>query len=151
MCVWIFGRPRHATIVGVKIWRQLTKIANSPNTNHHQIFSQYGIHTILVGCKHRTSEVLLYIGGRGFVLWQFIELVTFACCAFIFALRNIALGGYLYTPRNILEDLWHDVRPETTYIYIYRKKCHLTYQKARFALNYYIIYYQYRVLPRKIK
>ena len=39
-----------------------------------------------------TSEVLLYIGGRGL---QIIEPVTFARCAFIIALRNIALDGYL--------------------------------------------------------
>ena len=32
---------------------------------------------------------------------QFIEPVTFAHCAFIFALRNIALSGYLDTRRNI--------------------------------------------------
>ena len=35
------------------------------------------------------------IGGRDCVLCQFIEPATFARCAFIFALRNIALGGYL--------------------------------------------------------
>ena len=40
------------------------------------------------------SEGEFYIGGLGFVC-QFIEPVTFARCAFIFALRNIALGGYL--------------------------------------------------------
>ena len=55
---------------------------------------------ILVGCKHRASEVLLYIGGRGLVS-QIIEPVTFARCAFIIALRNIALDGYLDTRRNI--------------------------------------------------
>ena len=55
---------------------------------------------ILVGCKHRASEVLLYIGGRGLVS-QIIEAVTFARCAFIIALRNIALDGYLDTCRNI--------------------------------------------------
>ena len=55
---------------------------------------------LLVGCKHRESEGVLYIGSRGFVC-QIIELVTFARCAFIFALRNIALGGYLDTRRNI--------------------------------------------------
>ena len=57
---------------------------------------------ILVGCKHRASEGVFYIhvGGRGFVC-QVIEPVTFARCAFIFALRNIALGGYLDTRRNI--------------------------------------------------
>ena len=32
---------------------------------------------------------------------QIIEPVTFAHCAFIIALRNIALGGYLDTRRNI--------------------------------------------------
>ena len=40
---------------------------------------------------------MFYIGGCG----QIIEAVTFARCAFIFALRNIALGGYLDTSRNI--------------------------------------------------
>ena len=55
---------------------------------------------ILVGCKHRASEVLLYIGGRGLVS-QIIEPVTFARCAFIIALWNIALDGYLDTRRNI--------------------------------------------------
>ena len=33
---------------------------------------------------------------------QFIELVTFARCAFIFALRNITLDGYLETFRHLL-------------------------------------------------
>ena len=55
---------------------------------------------ILVGCTHQASEGVFYIGGRGFVC-QIIELVTFVRCAFIFALRNIALGGYLDTRRNI--------------------------------------------------
>ena len=54
----------------------------------------------IVGCKHRASEVLLHIGGRGLVS-QIIEPVTFARCAFIIALRNIALDGYLDTRRNI--------------------------------------------------
>ena len=54
----------------------------------------------LVGCKHRASEVLLYIGGRGLVS-QIIEPVTFARCTFIIALWNIALDGYLDTRRNI--------------------------------------------------
>ena len=45
---------------------------------------------------------------------QFIEPVMFTCCAFIFALQNIALGGYLDTRKNnYLEHLRHDVRPET--------------------------------------
>ena len=39
---------------------------------------------------------MFYIG-----VYQIIEPVTFARCAFIFALRNIALGGYLDTRRNI--------------------------------------------------
>ena len=56
---------------------------------------------------------MFYIGGRNCVLCQFIELVTFEHCAFIFELRNIALVGYLDTRRNILEHLRHDVRPET--------------------------------------
>ena len=50
---------------------------------------------ILVGCKHRASEGVFYIGGRGFVC-QIIEPVTFARCAFIFALGNIALGGRIF-------------------------------------------------------
>ena len=54
----------------------------------------------------------VYIGGRGFVC-EIIEPVTFARCAFIIALWNIALGGYLDTRRNILEHLQHDVQPET--------------------------------------
>ena len=55
---------------------------------------------ILVGCKHRASEGVFYIGGRGFVC-QIIEPVTFARCAFIFALQNITFGRYLDTRRNI--------------------------------------------------
>ena len=55
---------------------------------------------ILVGCKHWANEGVFYIRGRGFVC-LIIEPVTFARCAFIFALRNIALGGYLDTRRNI--------------------------------------------------
>ena len=41
---------------------------------------------ILVGCKHRASEDVFYIGGRGCVLCQIIEPVTFARCAFIIVL-----------------------------------------------------------------
>ena len=59
------------------------------------------IYNYIVGCKHRASEGVFYIGGRGCVLCQFIEAVTFARCAFIFALRNITLGRYLDTRRNI--------------------------------------------------
>ena len=50
--------------------------------------------------KHRASEGVFYKGGRRFVC-QIIEPVTFARYAFIFALRNIALGGYLDIRRNI--------------------------------------------------
>ena len=56
---------------------------------------------LLVGCKHRKSEGVFYIGGRDCVLCQFIEPVTFARGTFIFVLRNIASGGYLDTRRNI--------------------------------------------------
>ena len=48
------------------------------------------------------SEREFYIGGST-LLCQFIEPVTFACCAFIFALRNITLGGYLDTRRKLME------------------------------------------------
>ena len=44
---------------------------------------------------------MFYIGGCNCVLCQFIELVTFARFAFIFALWNITGGGYLDTRRNI--------------------------------------------------
>ena len=50
--------------------------------------------------KHRASEDVFYIGGCGFVC-QIIEPVMFARFAFIIALRNIALDGYLDTRRNI--------------------------------------------------
>ena len=56
---------------------------------------------ILVGCKNRASEGVFYIGSHGCLLCQFIELVMFAHCAFIFELQNIALGGYLDTRRII--------------------------------------------------
>ena len=49
----------------------------------------------------KTSEGVFYIGGRGCVLCQFIEPVTFSRSAFIFALRNISLGGCLDTHKNI--------------------------------------------------
>ena len=68
--------------------------------NYITLSSNYNI----VGCKHRASEGVFegvfYIGGRRFVC-QIIEPVTLARCAFIFALWNIALGGYLDTRRNI--------------------------------------------------
>ena len=59
------------------------------------------ISNLLVGCKHRASIGVFYIGERDCVLCQFIEPVTFALCAFIFALLNIAFGRYLDTRRNI--------------------------------------------------
>ena len=58
---------------------------------------------------------MFYIGGSGFVC-QIIESVTFARCTFIFALRNIALGGYLDTRRNI-KHLRHNVRPDIYTVY----------------------------------
>ena len=63
------------------------------------LFTSSAFGELLVGCKHRASEGVFYIGGC--VLCQFIEPVTFARCVFIFALRNIALIGYLDTRRNI--------------------------------------------------
>ena len=64
---------------------------------------------------------MFYIGGRGCILLQFIEPVTFARCAFIFALRNIALGGYLDTHRNIYNicGMMVDLKYIIIYIYIY--------------------------------
>ena len=47
------------------------------------------------------AKECFYIGSRGCVLWQFIELVMFAHCVFILAMWNITLGGYLDTRRNI--------------------------------------------------
>ena len=46
---------------------------------------------LLVGCKHRASEGVFYIGGRGF-LCQIIEPVTFSRCAFIIARRSELSG-----------------------------------------------------------
>ena len=46
---------------------------------------------ILVGCKHRASEGVFYIGDRGCVLCQFIQPVMFASCAFIFCIRNVEM------------------------------------------------------------
>ena len=62
---------------------------------------------------------MFYKGGRGCVLWQFIEPVTFARCTFIFALRNIALGGYLDTHRNIKNIYGMTVDLKYIYKYIY--------------------------------
>ena len=47
---------------------------------------------ILVGCKHRASEGVFYIGDRGCVLCQFIQpVILHTEC------RNVALGEYLDT------------------------------------------------------
>ena len=74
-------------------------------------------HKLLVGCKHRASEVLLYIGGRGFVC-QIIEPVTIARSAFIFALRNIALDGYVETFRTFTARRMAGLK----YIYIHKER-----------------------------
>ena len=58
------------------------------------------------------SECDFYIGGST-LLCQFIESITFARCAFIFALWNIALGRYLDKRRNIYE-----MTVDLKYIYI---------------------------------
>ena len=55
---------------------------------------------ILETLRRWASEREVYISGST-LLCQFIDPVMFARCAFIFALRNIALGGYLDTRRNI--------------------------------------------------
>ena len=47
----------------------LSRLLRSPDALH--------LTSKLVGCKHRASEVLLYIGGCGLVS-QIIEPVTFA-------------------------------------------------------------------------
>ena len=56
---------------------------------------------ILVRCKHRASEGVFYIGGRGCVLCQFIEPVTFASCAFLFPLQTITFSGCFNTRKII--------------------------------------------------
>ena len=76
----------------------------------------------LVGCKHRASEGVFYIGGRSCVLCQFIEPFTFACCAFIFALQNIALCEYLDTRRNISNIYGMTYGLKHIYIYIYNER-----------------------------
>ena len=84
---YIYRYYRYSEIQGHSRTRKLASLA---------IIQAYNY---IVGCKHRASEVLLYIGGRGLVS-QIIEPVTFARCAFIIALRNITLDGYLDTRRN---------------------------------------------------
>ena len=46
-----------------------------------------------------------------YIFSHFIEPVTFVRCEFIFALRNIELGGYLDTQKH-LKHLRNDGRPE---------------------------------------
>ena len=55
---------------------------------------------IMWDAEHRASEREFHIGGST-SLCHLIDPVTFAHGAFIFALRNIALGRYLGTCRNI--------------------------------------------------
>ena len=63
------------------------------------------------------SEREFYIGGST-LLCQFIEPVTRVHCAFIFALRNITLGGYLETHRKIYNIYGTTVDQKYIYIYI---------------------------------
>ena len=60
---------------------------------------------------------MFYIGGRGCVLCQFIEPVTFVRCMFLFGLQNIALGEYLDTRRNIKN--FYEMTVDLIYMYIY--------------------------------
>ena len=70
----------------------------------HSLLSNF--YNKLVGCKHRASEGLFYIGSHVCVLGQFIESVTFARCAFIFCIVEYRIGwifryritGYLCNP-----------------------------------------------------
>ena len=79
--------------IGLRESRNLKprKLILNTRDSFSRIFAPLKItrYTVLVGCKHRASEGVFYIGGRGFVC-QIIEPVTFARCAFIFALCNIA-------------------------------------------------------------
>ena len=98
LCVYIFAL-RNIALGGYLDTRRNIKNIYGMTFGLKHIYTCVYIY-ILVGCKHRASEVLLYIGGRGLVC-QIIEPVTFARCAFIIALQNIALDGYLDTRRNI--------------------------------------------------
>ena len=73
-------------------------ICSQLNNKPRVVVTYFKLHHI---CSIITSEGVFYIDGHGCVLYQFIEPVTFARCAFIFALCNIALGGYLDTRINI--------------------------------------------------
>ena len=59
----------------------------------------------IVGCKHWAREREFCIGGSP-LLWQFIEPVTFARCAFILVLQNITLGGHLDTSIGRALECW---------------------------------------------
>ena len=50
------------------------------------------IYNILVGCKHRASEGVLYIGGHGCVLCQFIEPVTFCALRVYICIAEYRIG-----------------------------------------------------------
>ena len=56
-------------------------------------------------CKYNILEKATALGEGRRVLHrrfcQLVELVTFVHCTFIFALRNIALGGYLDTASHV--------------------------------------------------
>ena len=67
------------------------KLATLPEDRYHKQLFNYELNI----------KGVFYIGGCGCVLCKFIELVKFAHCTFIFALRNIAPDGYLDTRRNI--------------------------------------------------
>ena len=66
---------------------ELSSAFNGPD------FRYIYIYTSRMQASGERMRVLHNIGGRDCVLCQFIEPATFARCAFIFALRNIALRG----------------------------------------------------------
>ena len=56
-----------------------------------------GLRLLYRDCPDQIGTVGRYdIDRRDCVLCQFVEFVTFALCVFIFALRNIALGGFFF-------------------------------------------------------
>ena len=70
-----------------------------------------GLRLLYRDCPDQIGTVGRYdIDRRDCVLCQFVESVTFALCAFIFALRNIALGGFFLRP---LEE-WADMQLRST-------------------------------------
>ena len=72
------------------------------------------------------SKSELYIGGS-ILLCQVIEPVMFAHCAFIFALRNITLAGYLDTCRI------YNIYGTTYDLYIYIAKIRAIEQTRKLA------------------